>query len=250
MISVITPTTRPEGIDIIERCLSRQTYKDFEWIVICPKDKHPLIAAKPNILLADPPKKADDFWSLCKAWNLGYATASGELVVNIQDMVWFPPDMLEKFWTHYEQSPNALVTATGDQYDEVDDRGVPKHCVWNDPRKRLDQGTFYPVNFPDMEMVICSIPAQAIYDCGGLDEEYDKGPGCQEKEMCMRLVNLGYEMYIDQTIDYKAIKHGRLTSDWDDKYWGVIAPMFKKHGTEILQGVRNLNVGYVKNKRP
>lgn len=241
MISVITPSVRPEGLLVVQKSLSRQTHKDFEWVVVSPFEYEGA-----DVWLKDPPKKEGDFWQLCKAWNLAYSKAKGELIVNVQDMIWFPPDMLEKFWQHYRDNPRSLVTAVGDQYDSIDSRGVPENAVWQDPRKRSDQGTFYEINFPDMEMAVASVPKQAILDCGGLDEEYDKANGVQEKEMCMRLSHLDYTFWIDQTIEYKAIKHPRLTENWDEYYWKVTAPLFKKHGLEFLEGKRPLNVGYVK----
>ena len=97
-----------------------------------------------------------------------------------------------------------------------------------------------------MEMAVCSVPKQAILDCGGLDEEYDKANGVQEKEMCMRLGRLGYTFWIDQAIEYRAVKHPRLTENWDDHYWNVTAPLFKQHGLDFLEGKRPLNVEYVK----
>jgi glycosyltransferase involved in cell wall biosynthesis len=245
-ISVITPSVRPEGLNIIEKCLKRQTFKDFEWIVVSPKELHKKINVKPDLLLADPPKNEGDFWTLCKAWNLAYNKARGKLIVNIQDMIWFKPDLLERFWNHYEKSRDILVTAVGDHYSDTDERGEPINLVWQDPRKRIDQGTFYEIYFPDMEMSVCSIPKKALIDCGGIDEEYDKANGIQEKEMCMRLSHLNYKFYIDQSIEYKAIHHGRLTDNWDDHYWKVTTEMFKKHAKLFMQDKKPLNVGYVK----
>lgn len=240
-VSVITPSVRPEGLEIVKKCLKRQTFTDFKWIVVSPFEYKDC-----DLCLKDPPKRDGDFWSLCKAWNLAYSKAQGKLIVNIQDLIWFPPDMLEKFWFHYQRNPKALVTAVGHQYQDTDARGEPTNLVWQDPRIRSDQGSFYEINFPDMEMAVASIPKQAILDCGGLDEEYDKANGVQEKEMCMRLSHLDYTFWIDQTIEYKAIKHPRLTEDWDKHYWEVTAPLFKQHGLDFLEGKRPLNVGYVK----
>lgn len=245
MISVITPTVRVEGLRVIRDCLDKQTYKDFEWIVVAPKELHDKVDVPCDLLLSDPPKNEGDFWSLCKAWNLAYSKAKGELIVNIQDWVWFKPSMLERFWGHYQDNPKSLVTAVGDHYERLED-GIPAELVWNDPRKRQDMGTFYRVDHTEMEMTVCSVPKQAVLDCGGVDEEYDKGPGVQEKEMCLRLEVLGYGMFIDQGLEYKAIRHPRLTTDWDEKYWSVTAKLYEKHVKELLAVKRPLNVGFVK----
>ena len=237
-ISVITPSVRKEGLQIIKDCLRRQDFNDYEWIVVSPFEYDGA-----DVWLKDPPKRKGDFWNLCKAWNKAYANARGELIVNIQDMISFPPDTLSRFWSHYQINPKALVTAVGDHFDSE-----LKNVVWSDPRK-LFPGDFIKTESPDMEMTMCSIPTQAILDCGGIDEDYDKGPGVQEKEMCFRLSVLGYKMYIDKFIEYKAIHHPRLTDNWDDMYWKVTAPMYEKHVKAMMKAERPLSVNNIEKYR-
>jgi hypothetical protein len=246
-ISVITTTVRPQGLPIIEKSLKRQTYPQSEWIIVAPEDKHEEIKKLLTIdyvLLSDPPKKRGDFWTLCKAWNKAYAHAKGDLIVNIQDWTWFPPDTLERFWNHYKENPIALISAVGNHYDSQDERGKPVNQMWDDPRM-LGEG-FRSVNPDQMEMCVCSVPRQAILDCGGVDEIYDTCNGVQEKEMCFRLMALRYEFFIDEEIEYRSIHHGRLSENWDDVYWNVTAPLFKKHANELVKGTRTLNVGCLK----
>lgn len=235
-ISVITPTIRPDGVDIIKKCLKRQDFEDYEWIVASP---FPYTEA--DLWLKDPPKREGDFWRLCGAWNQAYAHAKGELIVNIQDKIWFPHDTLSRFWFHYQNNPKALVGALGHQYEGYDEYGKPLNVVWTDPRWRGDI-SFQPVPPSEMEMTMCSIPKQAILDCGGIDEEYDKANGAQEKEMCFRLRKLGYEFYLDHTIEYRAEHHGRLTENWDEVYKAVTTPLFVRHMNELALGTRTLNV--------
>lgn len=236
-ISVITPSVRLDGLEIVRKSLRRQDFEDFEWIVTSPFEYKDC-----DLWLPDPPKREGDFWNLCKAWNNAYAHAQGELIVNVQDHIWLPPDSLTRFWLHYENDPKALVSAVGNHYSQLDSRGVPENLVWQDPRMESDK-SFEKSEPPKMEMSVCSVPKKAIIECGGIDEEYDKGPGVQEKEMCFRLMMLGWQMYIDRGIEYRAIAHGRLTEDWDEKYFGVIAPMFTKHMHDLLNGGRKLNIG-------
>ena len=240
-ISIVTPSVRHENLEIIAKCLHRQDFKDFEWIVISPT-----YYAGADILIKDPPKRKGDFYRLCGAWNRGFKMAHGELVISIQDGIWFPPDTLSRFWTHYQNNPKGLVTAVGHQYDRTDKLGKPENLVWQDPRVRLDQGSFYEVSPSEMEFAVCSVPKQALIDCGGMDEEYDKGPAVGEKEMCFRMDQLGYKFYIDQTIEYRAIHHPRLTGNWDEMYFKVTAPMFTEHMRQLSENQRSLNVGFVK----
>lgn len=221
-ITVITPTVRPELAEIVGRCLARQTFKDFEWIIIKPLGLN-LYSQPPHgpdisiTFVHDPPKLEGDYYALNKAWNAGFKQAQGALIVSIQDGVWFPPDLLERFWLHYQLNSKALVTAVGNQYERLEN-GKPEGCVWADPRRRADFGSFYEVSPRELEFCVASISKQAIIDVGGIDEEFDKYAALSEKEMCYRMDRLGYKFYIDQTLEYRALKHPRLSEEWDERY--------------------------------
>lgn len=237
MISVITPSTRNDMLPIIEKCLKRQDFQEFEWIVTSPIE---ITSVKPTLLLVDPPMQEGDFYSLCKGWNQAYAHAKGELIVNIQDGLWFPPDTLSKFWFHYLNNPSGLFSAIGHQYDQMDDRGMPVNKMWHDPRAK-DNVTFEDVSPIEIEFCMSSIPKLALSECGGFDEEYDTCAAVGEKEMCMRLKKLNWKFYIDQTIEYRAIHHPRLNDNWEKVYREKSTPLFTKHMAEIANGTRKLN---------
>jgi GT2 family glycosyltransferase len=82
----------------------------------------------------------------------------------------------------------------------------------------MDQGSWYEINPVDFELCVASIPRQAILDVGGVDEEFDKFAALSEKEMCLRIDKLGYKFYLDQSLEYRALHHERLTKDWDERY--------------------------------
>ena len=236
-ISVVTPSTRNEMLPIVEKCLKRQDFEGFEWIITSPIE---ITSVKPDLLLKDPPKEKGDFYTLCKGWNQSYAHAKGELVVNIQDGLWFPPDTLSKFWFHYQTNTRSLVSAIGHQYDQVDDRGMPINKVWHDPRSK-EGVTFEEVPPSEIEFCMSSIPKQALIECGGIDEEYDQAAAVCEKEMCWRLNKMNWNFYIDHTLEYRAVHHPRLTSDWDKVYIEKSTPLFTRHMMELQNGTRKLN---------
>lgn len=237
-ISVVTPSTRNDMLPIIEKCLRRQDFSGkWEWIVVGPVE---ITSVKPDLLLKDPPKLEGDFYTLCKGWNKAYAHAKGELVINIQDGLWFPPDTLSKFWFHYQNNPRSLFSAIGHQYDQMDDRGVPVNKMWHDPRSKTGI-TFEEVPPSEIEFCMSSIPKQALIECGGIDEEYDTAAAVCEKEMCWRLNKLGWDFFIDHTIEYKAIHHPRLNDTWEKVYKEKSTPLFTRHMNEITAGTRKLN---------
>lgn len=206
-------------LEIVGKCLNRQTHQDFEWLVVSPE----YYQSKWNFdysWIRDPKKKDGDFYSLNKSWNAAFKEAEGELIVSIVDGLWFPPDTLEKLWTHYQNNPKACVTCIGNQYDQMEN-GKPEHMVWRDPRIRADFGAFYEVSPREFELCIASLSLQAIKDVGGIDEEFDKYAALSEKEMCYRMDKVGYTFFIDQTIEYRAIKHDRIggSEKWDQAYF-------------------------------
>lgn len=236
-ISVVTPSVRIEMLDIVKKCLYRQTVGDFEWFVVSPFRYEAC-----DYWIRDPDKRKGDYYSLNKAWNAAFRKCHGTLIVSIVDGLWFPPITLEQLWNHYEQDPKSCVTCVGHQYDRVEN-GKPEHLVWRDPRVRTDFGSFYEVPHTEMELCIASFPRQSVVDVGGVDEEFDRYAAISEKEMMARMYKAGYRTYIDQSLEYRAIKHERLSPEWDARYqagW----PYYEKCLREIAEGKR-ITLGYV-----
>ena len=230
MISVLTPSVRPQGLSLNKQSLQRQTLNDFEWIVVSPFEYK-----EADVWIPDPPKKDGDFYSLCKAYNAGFKAARGELIVSFQDQIEMEPTTLERLWAHYEANPKACVGAIGHQYEN----GT---MVWQDPRQTTQYGSFYLCQPIDVEFTLCSIPKQALIDVGGIDEKFDEGAAVGEKEMLMRIDLAGYETYLDQSILYKAEHHPRMTKDWDEKF-KVASDYFTACRNGIMNGTRPINIG-------
>lgn len=194
MISIITPTVRPKGMELVEKALRRQTFTDFEHLI-------------------NTQRYSGGYWGLNRAYNDLIRKAKGELIVSWQDYTYATPQCLEKFWECYQGNPKSLVGATGHKYKD-DSWSVVK---WQDPRKRDDQGSFYECNPNDIEFNLASIPKQAFYDIGGFDEEMDfLGFGMDGISVVERLDDLGYKFYLDQANESFSLEHGRPRG-WDKK---------------------------------
>ncbi len=243
-ITVLTPSVRPESLEIIGRCLRRQDFQEYEWLVVGPeriKDETEVVLKPfPHTFLIEPPKKQGDYYALCKAMNLGFAKAKGELIIMIQDGIWFEPDLLSRFYSHYAHHPNGLFSAIGHQYSVVEN-WKPEHLVWSDPRINALSSTFNEVSPNEIEFAVCALPRQATLDSGGIDETYDQGAAVGEKEICWRLQKLGYEFYIDTSIEYRAVHHPRLNPEWDDKY-AVSSKLFSEHMLQLHNNQRTLKI--------
>lgn len=252
-ISVLTASVRPEGLDIVYQCLKKQDFPhdQFEWIVVGNHDLNMIAsfdcfntAGFPGRYFKERPKKEGDFYNVDKAYNDLYKNASGELAVMWTDLTWAPATVLTDFWTHYQNNPKACVGGIGHQY-EIVEMGKPQVEVWHDPRARTDFGSFYEIYPIDFEMCLASIPTQAMKDVGGFEEDYDLGAAVGEKEVALRMDKAGYKFYLDQSIEYRAVKHPRLNGkeEWD-KHYEVSCALLQHHLYEINQG-RRLKLNYL-----
>lgn len=195
-ISILTPTVRPEGLDLVKRALARQTFRDFEWVVVQPEGD------KPDGL----------YWTLYRDYNRGVRQCKGELIVSWQDHTFADPMALEKFWAHYTQEPKTIVTAVGNKYED----DTWQVMTWRDPRERTDHGSYYPCFFNDVELNLCAFPRDAFYAVGGFDEDLDKYSSLCGLDVLARLdIVGGWDFKIDQTIKSYSTEHGRLPG-WDE----------------------------------
>lgn len=211
-ISVLTPSNREkEGLEIIRKCLKKQIFKDFEWIIGAPIDPK----VKEAIWVQDKPK-THQFWPLNSVYNEMIKASKGELIVSIQDYIWFDNNALEKFWIHYQENPKSCVSGTGHIYQRLSEYGKPEVQIWSDPRKGNKNFTYYECFPNDLEMNFCSFPRKALYEIGGMDEYLDsKGYDVVNINVSERLDALGYKFYLDHLNECRALKHGDHPKDWD-----------------------------------
>lgn len=204
-VSIITPTIRKDGLEIVKKSLDNQKFKEFEWIIVSPFDPDMGIWVKDDL--------KGGFWSLNRAYNKGISEAKGELIVSWQDYTWADEKTLDKFWYCYELEPDTLVSAVGDKYE--DDTWNNK--TWSDPRKRNDLGKFYPCYPSDIEWNLCSCPKEAILKVGGFDEQLDfMGFGMDAYSVNERIEALGgYDFKLNQGIESFSLGHGRVDK-WEE----------------------------------
>lgn len=216
MISVITLTTRPEGLRIVQDCLKKQSVRDFEWIVVAPQHVE-IKGFAIDQLLSDPPKNDRDVWTYNKALNKAIKHAKGDHIVFYQDNIWIPSDALEKllYWNTLK-GDDWCITGVGDIYMQVDKWGKPLMRIWSDPRKK-DYKEAYEINPEDWEMNFAFCPKKLLYEIGGADEKLDEYFGMDNISICERLDQMGYRFWIDQSLEIRGIHHER-NKEWDEKH--------------------------------
>ena len=125
-VTILSPTKRWGGIDILLHSLKRQTFQDFQCILL---DEHydarydeivqyfdkewPGIYGDKFIHIKPLPKKSHQYWNLDQALNHGLCLAGGEIIVFWQDYIWAPADGLEKFVKRIEQMGDCLISGVG-----------------------------------------------------------------------------------------------------------------------------------------
>lgn len=163
-VSVITPSIRPKGIAITQKCLAEQTVQDFEWLT--------------EIGI---PEKGYD---IARALNRMLRRAKGEWIVMLQDYIKIEPDGLERF-LKIADSKKLYTGAVGKTLDWKD-------VKW-DWRK---SGAFREVEYMRWEADWGFGPLQAFMDVGGYEEEYDQFWSNENVEIAYRMSKLGYRFYV------------------------------------------------------
>lgn len=245
-ITVLNITARYGGLDILKGDLDRQAFKDFELVIVDglwkerENDVKKYFHDYPLTYVRQSSKREGAYSNLAHADNEGFKVCKGDLIVCLQDYIWISPIGLLKFWEGYKAGGDILISGVGDQYTppevtnpkglvsvfEKDYTETPAKKCWFDPRKRMDQGTFYETAPVNWELNYCAIPRKVIYELGGMDEEYDfHGFAYDNVNIAQRAEFLGYKTYLDQTNDCRAIEH----DSW------YISENKKERSTDIAQ---------------
>lgn len=177
MITVITPSIRPQYLGITQECLEAQTFQDFEWLVE--------IGLRPR------------GFTLPSDLNRMLRRAKGDRVVMLQDCIHILPNTLEKI----AMLPNEFTTFPVGKVVHLGDE--PKwdwraHKTWE-------------VQPHQWEADFAMAPLKAFYDIGGYDEEFNKGWSWDNVEVGWRASAAGYKFYCNHSIKGIAIDHDALT---------------------------------------
>lgn len=176
MISVLTPSIRPQYLNITQECLERQTFKDFEWLVE--------IGLRNN------------GFTLPSDLNKMLRRAKGDRIVMLQDCIRIHDDALEMI----NELSNELWTFPVGQANE----GEIPEWDWRVDNGGALLGPHY------WEADFACAPKQAFFDVGGYDEEFNKGWSWDNVEVARRMYRAGYTGFCDTTIRGVALRHDSL----------------------------------------
>lgn len=115
-LSVIMPTNRTGGLDIVCSSLEKQGFRDFELIVsdCLYKYRKNIVAEKSKqysfrIKHVEPFSNIFPISAFCHTANTAITYASGEIVLMITDYTWLPPNCLQIHNDFHEQNKNTML---------------------------------------------------------------------------------------------------------------------------------------------
>lgn len=217
-LSVYTPTIRKGFWNIMADNLNKQTYKNFEWIIVddYPEDRSKIAkeyAEKYNLDIKytrGKERKIKRTYGLCNANNTALALATGEVLVFLQDFILMPLDGLEQIATLYRRNPTALqglpdmyFSIKGDVDTEKEDwfnGNIDVVGEFQRQNVRIANLGLRPTNNPrDFEQNYGAIPVKIARELGGWWEFYDFGLGYDNTSIAFRALQAGYPIIIDET---------------------------------------------------
>jgi hypothetical protein len=225
-LTVYTPTIRRGFWNIMADNLSKQTYKNFEWVIVddYPRDRSDTAqeyASKYKLdikYLRGKPRKVKRTYGLCNANNTVMENATGEVLVFLQDFILIPLDGLEQIATLYRKHPDCLQALPDAYYAPKIKPDKEKEDWFNGNtdvigefiRKNIriqNLGLRFSDNPMDFEQNYGAIPIKIARELGGWHEWLDEGLGWDNTDMAWRSLQSGYKILIDETNIAVCIDH-------------------------------------------
>jgi hypothetical protein len=175
-ISVLTPSIRPQYLDITQKSLEKQTYTDFEWLV--------------EVGLHG------QGFTMPQDMNKMLRRAKGDIIVSLQDCIEIPADALAYVASlDHEKKAYTYPVSKNGKFD------------WRKARPDIDPS---PLTGNMWEIDFASAPKSLFFDIGGFDERYSEGWSFDNVEVGWRAAAAGYTFYADNKTQGNAIDHDAL----------------------------------------
>lgn len=230
-MTVYTPTVRKGWWNIMAENLSKQTYKNFEWLIVDDSKEDRSQMAKEyarkyklDIRYIHGKKRTKKrTYGLVNANNTALQEAKGEVLIFLQDFILIPQDGVEQFVFLHKKHPNALI-ASCDMYvapkikpdiTKEDwfsgNTDVIGSFIRQNIRIRNEGIRFSNLPF-DFEQNYGGIPVKIAKELGGWYEFMDEGLGFDNTDIALRALTKGYTILVDETNVAVCIDHWEALS--------------------------------------
>lgn len=179
MISVLTPSIRPEYLNITQKCLEDQTFQAFEWLVEIGR--------------------RNQGFTLPSDMNKMLRRAKGERIVILQDCIRVGGNALERI----NNLSNDMWTFPVGQTDDFES----ENTEW-DWRKTYTDGELPGAHYWETDFG-CA-PKKAFFDIGGYDEDFNNGWSWDNVEVARRMYRAGYKGFCESSIVGIALRHDKI----------------------------------------
>lgn len=231
LVSVITCTNRMGWWNIMAHNLSKQTYKNFEWIIVDDFKKNRVEVAKKyadkyklKIRYIRGKREVKRRYGLSSANNCGWKSAKGELCIYLQDFMLLPGDSIETMVDIYRHNPDALIAPVDMYYYPKVKPDTSKEDWFNGKidiigkyiRKNIritGEGMRESDHEPDFEMNVGAIPKKILQDLNGFWEFFDEALGYDNTEIAYRALKAGYKIIVDDTNVAIGLDHWKALKD-------------------------------------
>jgi glycosyltransferase involved in cell wall biosynthesis len=250
-LTVFTPTIRSGFWNLMADNLSRQTHKNFEWLIVddYPEDRRKLAekyAKKYNLdirYMRGKKKFSKYNYALIQADNMAIWASKGELIVWLQDFILLPDYALDRMARLYKRYPKAI-QAPVDEYRRMSVKpNLDNKEDWFDGKLdivgefirkniRIKREELRLTNNPyDFEMNVGAIPTHIARLLNGLWEFQDDGLGYNNTEIAFRALKIGCPIFVDERIRAVCLDLWEHIAGTDenakDREWNLNDPRFE-----------------------
>ena len=222
-ITILTCTYKLFMRDAQIEALSRQTFKDIEWIIVddCYEENKGIHASFPLIHI--PPSEVTPYCNLATCANDGLVRASGKYVFFMNDYVIPQPECLARHWQVQERMKGCLLSGRDLAVEGIPAMVDGEKVMLKDYRMALFDSQTIPCKQLDDGLIEIgrdgvmnwwagrndSAPLEAILECNGFEEGWNGRWGGQDTDMAHRLMTYGLKYYLDRNSTCLEFEHPR-----------------------------------------
>ena len=224
-VSVICNTWRIGGIDLTFEGLARQTFKDFEVVLVDHRYEHRhkqvMEYAKElglNVIHV-PEHHRNGKWNVLTAgWNTGFMLSEGRVIIMLMDYAYMRPNWVEKHLSYHAPNSDIKFVMGAHEYRTTPKIKIPfnelsifenqfKPEIMSglklfkpphaDPKLTLNTGS---IGYTYTHMKNESFLREIVYDVNGCDENFDKGKGPSDNEFGYRFMLRGCSILLDKEL--------------------------------------------------